>query len=113
MTTACCCRPATSTASSARSTRSLEGPRRGSWPLIEVVLGHDLPVLQLVGIVVSSGLVSLTLDGGRLSRSAIPALGAAVATGVAIAGYRRRRFGGRPRPRSWSTPPGCSCCGGR
>ena len=65
---------------------------RGTAPwvvaVIEVVLGHDLPVLQLVGImVISSGLVSLTLDGGRLSRSAIPALGAAVATGVAIAGY--------------------------
>jgi drug/metabolite transporter (DMT)-like permease len=65
---------------------------RGTAPwvvaVIEVALGHDLPVLQLVGIVViSMGLISLTLDGGRMSRSALPALGAAVATGVAIAGY--------------------------
>jgi drug/metabolite transporter (DMT)-like permease len=53
-----------------------------------VVLGHDLPVLQLVGIVVISlGLLSLALDGGRVSRSTPPALGAAVATGVSIAGY--------------------------
>lgn len=65
---------------------------RGTAPLvvvvIEVVLGHVLPVLQLVGIVVISlGLISLALDGGRLSRAALPALGAAVATGICIAGY--------------------------
>jgi drug/metabolite transporter (DMT)-like permease len=65
---------------------------RGTAPwvvaVIEVVLGHDLPVLQLVGIVVISlGLISLALDGGRVSRSTLPALGAAVATGVSIAGY--------------------------
>ena len=65
---------------------------RGTAPwvvaVIEVVLGHDLPVLQLVGIVVISlGLLSLALDGGRVSRSTLPALGAAVATGVSIAGY--------------------------
>jgi drug/metabolite transporter (DMT)-like permease len=65
---------------------------RGTAPwvvaLIEVALGHDLPVVQLVGIaVISLGLISLALDGGRLSRSALPALGAAVATGVCIAGY--------------------------
>ena len=65
---------------------------RGTAPwvvaVIEVVLGHALPVLQLVGIVVISlGLVSLALDGGRLSRSTLPALGAAVATGISIAGY--------------------------
>ncbi len=64
---------------------------RGTAPLvvavIEVVLGHVLPVLQLVGIVVISlGLISLALDGG-LSRAALPALGAAVATGICIAGY--------------------------
>jgi hypothetical protein len=41
-----------------------------------------------VGIVVISlGLISLALDGGRLSRAALPALGAAVATGICIAGY--------------------------
>ena len=56
---------------------------RGTAPLvvaaIEVALGHVLPVRQLVGIVVISlGLISLALDGGRLSRAALPALGAAV-----------------------------------
>jgi drug/metabolite transporter (DMT)-like permease len=65
---------------------------RGTAPwvvaVIEVVLGHALPVLQLAGIVVISlGLISLALDGGRLSRAALPALGAAVATGICIAGY--------------------------
>jgi drug/metabolite transporter (DMT)-like permease len=65
---------------------------RGTAPwvvaVIEIALGHDLPVVQLVGIaVISLGLISLALDGGRLSRSSLPALGAAVATGVCIAGY--------------------------
>jgi drug/metabolite transporter (DMT)-like permease len=65
---------------------------RGTAPwmvaVIEVALGHDLPVLQLVGIaVISVGLISLALDGGRLSRAALPALGAAVATGISIASY--------------------------
>jgi drug/metabolite transporter (DMT)-like permease len=65
---------------------------RGTAPWLvaatEVALGHGLPALQLAGIVVISlGLVSLALDGGRLTRSALPALGAAVATGVFIAGY--------------------------
>jgi drug/metabolite transporter (DMT)-like permease len=65
---------------------------RGTAPwvvaVIEVVLGHDLPVQQLAGIVVISlGLISLTFDGGRVSRSTLPALGAAGATGIAIASY--------------------------
>jgi drug/metabolite transporter (DMT)-like permease len=65
---------------------------RGTAPwvvaVIEIVLGHHLPTVQLVGIaVISLGLISLALDGGRLSRSSLPALGAAVATGVCIAGY--------------------------
>jgi drug/metabolite transporter (DMT)-like permease len=65
---------------------------RGTAPwvvaVIELALGHDLPAVQLVGIaVISLGLISLALDGGRLSRSSLPALGAAVATGVCIAGY--------------------------
>jgi drug/metabolite transporter (DMT)-like permease len=65
---------------------------RGTAPfvvaVVEITLGHELPVLQLAGIlVISMGLVSLALEGGRLSRSALPAVGAAVATGVAIAGY--------------------------
>ena len=65
---------------------------RGTAPwvvaVIEVLLGHRMPVLQLVGIlVISLGLLSLALDGGRPSRATLPALGAAVATGIAIAGY--------------------------
>ncbi len=65
---------------------------RGTAPLvvvaIEVALGHVLPVWQLVGVaVISLGLVSLALDGGRLTRAALPALGAAGATGICIAGY--------------------------
>jgi drug/metabolite transporter (DMT)-like permease len=65
---------------------------RGTAPwvvaVIEVVLGHDLPVLQLAGVlVISLGLVSLALDGGRPTRSTLPALAAAVATGFFIAGY--------------------------
>lgn len=65
---------------------------RGTAPwvvaVIEIVLGHDLPVLELVGVlVISLGLVSLALDGGRPSRSTLPALAAAMATGLAIAGY--------------------------
>jgi drug/metabolite transporter (DMT)-like permease len=65
---------------------------RGTAPwvvaVIEIALGHDLPALQLVGIVVISiGLLSLALDRGRLSRAALPAVGAAVATGISIAAY--------------------------
>jgi drug/metabolite transporter (DMT)-like permease len=65
---------------------------RGTAPLvvaaIEVALGHVLPARQLVGIaVISLGLISLALDGGRLTRAALPALGAAGATGICIAGY--------------------------
>ena len=65
---------------------------RGTAPLvvavIEVARGHVLPALQLIGIVVISlGLISLALDGGRPSRTALPALGAALATGICIAGY--------------------------
>lgn len=65
---------------------------RGTAPwvvaVVEIALGHDLPALQLVGIVVISvGLLSLALEGGRLTRAALPAVGAAVATGVSIAGY--------------------------
>lgn len=65
---------------------------RGTAPwvvaVIEVLLGHRLPAWQLVGVVVISlGLLSLAFDGGGPSRAALPALGAAVATGVCIAGY--------------------------
>jgi len=55
---------------------------------IEVALGHTLPAVQWAGIAVMSlGLLSLALDGIRLSLMALPALGAALATGTAIAGY--------------------------
>lgn len=65
---------------------------RGTAPwvvaVIVVVSGHGLPLRQLAGIVVISlGLISLTFDGGRLSRSTLPALTAAVTTGICIAGY--------------------------
>jgi drug/metabolite transporter (DMT)-like permease len=65
---------------------------RGTAPwvvaVIEVAAGHDVPLQQLSGIVVISlGLISLTFDGGRVSRSTLPALAAAGATGIAIATY--------------------------
>lgn len=65
---------------------------RGTAPwvvaLYEVLFGGGLPWLELLGVaVISLGLVSLALDGGRLTRAALPALGAAVATGLFIAGY--------------------------
>ncbi|MEJ2865238.1 DMT family transporter [Actinomycetospora flava] len=65
---------------------------RGTAPwvvaLVEIARGEDVPTLQLLGIgVISLGLISLALDGGRLTRASLPALGAALATGVSIAGY--------------------------
>jgi drug/metabolite transporter (DMT)-like permease len=65
---------------------------RGTAPwvvaVIELALGHAMPAVQLVGIaVISAGLLMLALDGGRLSRATLPALGAAGATGICIAGY--------------------------
>lgn len=53
-----------------------------------VLLGRTPPVLELVGVlVVSAGLTALVLAGGRPGRAQLPAFGAAVATGVMIAGY--------------------------
>lgn len=53
-----------------------------------VLLGRELPVRELAGVlVVSGGLIALVLAGGRLGRSRTPAFAAAVATGVMIAGY--------------------------
>ncbi|GAA4874176.1 DMT family transporter [Actinomycetospora straminea] len=65
---------------------------RGTAPwvvaLVELARGEHVPALQLVGIgVISLGLLSLALDGGRLSRASLPALGAALATGLSIAAY--------------------------
>jgi uncharacterized membrane protein len=87
---------------------------RGTAPLvvaaIEVTLGHVLPVWQLVGVaVISLGLVSLAFDGGPVTRAALPALGAAGATGICIAGYTVVDAAPSARPRCWSTRPGCSC----
>ncbi|WP_433040822.1 EamA family transporter [Dactylosporangium sp. CS-033363] len=61
---------------------------RGTAPwlvaVVEVALGHRLPLVQAAGIlVVTLGLLSLA-RGGRRDRRAV---GAAVATGVAIAAY--------------------------
>lgn len=53
-----------------------------------VVLGQHLHIVALIGVlVISVGLVSLVLHGGRLPRQQFPALGAAFATGLFIAAY--------------------------
>lgn len=66
---------------------------RGTAPLL-VALGaflvaHEQPsTLALVGILVlAAGLMTLALSAGRLARSELPALTAALLTGVTIAGY--------------------------
>jgi drug/metabolite transporter (DMT)-like permease len=66
---------------------------RGSAPLLVtlfalLVLDRDLPALQLAGILaVCAGLIALVLLGGRPGRAQLPALAAAFATGLCIAGY--------------------------
>jgi drug/metabolite transporter (DMT)-like permease len=66
---------------------------RGTSPwvvaLISVtVLGHDLPGLELAGVlVVSAGLISLVFLGGRPTKAQLPALAAAFGTGLMIATY--------------------------
>jgi drug/metabolite transporter (DMT)-like permease len=53
-----------------------------------VVLGRQLPITELIGILgVSGGLVALVLVGGRPHRGDLPALTAALLTGVMIASY--------------------------
>lgn len=53
-----------------------------------VVLGHALPMGQVVGILaISGGLVGLVLAGGMPRRKDLPALLAALLTGVTIAAY--------------------------
>src|SRR5690242_378515 len=53
-----------------------------------VVLGHALPLGQLVGILaVSGGLLALVMVGGRPHRGDLPALSAAVLCGATIAAY--------------------------
>jgi len=66
---------------------------RGTSPWVVAVvslalLGQQLPVVELVGVlVVSAGLISLVFLGGRPRRADVPALAAAFATGVMIATY--------------------------
>jgi drug/metabolite transporter (DMT)-like permease len=53
-----------------------------------VVLGHALPIGELVGILaVSGGLIALVFAGGLPNRKNLPALAAATLTGVTIATY--------------------------
>lgn len=66
---------------------------RGTSPLLvaitaAVFVGEPLPSVQLAGVlVISAGLASLVLTGGLPSRAGLPAITAAVATGVMIAAY--------------------------
>jgi drug/metabolite transporter (DMT)-like permease len=66
---------------------------RGTSPLIVAVgayfLAHDhLSAPALLGVVtLAVGLMSLAFSGGRLSRQDLPAVGAAVLTGLTIAAY--------------------------
>lgn len=53
-----------------------------------VVLGRDLPPRELAGVaVVSAGLLALVLAGGVPGRGQLPAVAAALGTGVMIAAY--------------------------
>ncbi|WP_033818123.1 EamA family transporter [Kitasatospora sp. MBT63] len=66
---------------------------RGTSPLVvallaATVLGPGLPAARLAGVlVISLGLAGLALAGGLPGRAQLPALAAAVGTGVMIAGY--------------------------
>ncbi len=53
-----------------------------------VVLGRDLPITELAGVLaVSAGLIALVFIGGRPGVKDLPAIAAAVLTGLAIASY--------------------------
>jgi drug/metabolite transporter (DMT)-like permease len=66
---------------------------RGTSPLVVTVGAYfladeHLPAVAVIGVVVlAAGLMSVALSSGRLTRSDLPAVGAAVVTGLAIAGY--------------------------
>jgi drug/metabolite transporter (DMT)-like permease len=66
---------------------------RGTSPLVVAagafLLAHEhLGALPLAGVVIlATGLISLALSSGRLTRSDLPAVTAAVATGLTIAAY--------------------------
>jgi drug/metabolite transporter (DMT)-like permease len=66
---------------------------RGTSPLVVAVgayflAGERLSVAALVGVItLAAGLMSLAFSSGRLSRAALPAVGAALLTGLTIAAY--------------------------
>jgi drug/metabolite transporter (DMT)-like permease len=66
---------------------------RGTSPLVVAfgayfLAGERLGAIPLAGVaVLAAGLASLALSSGRVSRSELPAVGAAVLTGLTIAGY--------------------------
>lgn len=66
---------------------------RGTSPLVVAagayfLAGEHLGVVPLAGLaVLAFGLMSLAVSAGRLSQSDLPAIGAAVLTGLTIAGY--------------------------
>ena len=66
---------------------------RGTSPLVVAVGAYfladeHLGAVPLAGIaILAGGLASLALSSGRVTRSELPAVGAAVLTGLAIAGY--------------------------
>jgi drug/metabolite transporter (DMT)-like permease len=66
---------------------------RGTSPLVVAfgayfLAGEHLGVIPLAGVVILAlGLVSLALSGGRLTSSELPAIGAALLTGLTIAAY--------------------------
>jgi uncharacterized membrane protein len=66
---------------------------RGTSPLLVAfgaffLAGEHLGAVPLAGVaILAAGLASLALSSGRLTRAELPAIGAAVATGVTIAAY--------------------------
>ena len=88
---------------------------RGSAPLtvvaIETALGRDVPALQLLGIaVISLGLISLALDGGRPSRASLPGPGRRPRHRASPSPATPSSTRPRSRPPRWpSTRCGCSC----
>ncbi len=66
---------------------------RGTSPLVVAIgayflAGERLGVVPLAGIaILAGGLASLALSSGRVTRSEMPAVGAALLTGLTIAGY--------------------------
>ena len=75
--------------SSARCIRSPRGTSPWVVALVSVVvLGRELPITELAGVLaVSAGLIALVFIGGVAGPQGLPALIAAVLTGLAIASY--------------------------